>query len=447
METATTADKATTNNATENKRRHIVIIGGGFGGINAAKKLAKADVDITLIDKNNHHLFQPLLYQVATAALSPGDIAEPIRAILGDYPNVEVLLAKVDGVDEEGKAVLLSDGRRIDYDSLVMAAGAQYNYFGNDSWEQHAPGLKSVADALKIRERILLSLEKADQIPDPEKRKKYLRFVVIGGGPTGVEMAGAIAEIAKRNMMRDYHNFERDETEIYLLEAAPQILNGYPENLARKGQKMLEDMGVIVKTGTPVTHIEENKVFTNDGLYETPNIIWGAGVVANPVFKTLNAERDKAGRVKVGSDLSLPNNPDIFVIGDAAHAEDEDGNVHPALAPAAVQMGKYVAKILSKEESARNRGMRAPFKYVDKGTMATIGRARAVADIKGLHLSGFVAWMLWSVVHVLFLVGFRNRLNVFVEWIWFYFTFRRGIRLITDRPEEKITETNPVEKL
>ncbi|MFW6348042.1 MAG: NAD(P)/FAD-dependent oxidoreductase, partial [Cyclonatronaceae bacterium] len=261
METATAPHQTKRKNQHTTGKRHIVIIGGGFGGINAAKKLAKAEVDITLIDKNNHHLFQPLLYQVATAALSPGDIAEPIRAIVGDYPNVDVMLAEVSSVDEEGKAVVLSDGRRIDYDSLVMAAGAQYNYFGNDNWEKHAPGLKSIADALKIRERILLSLEKADQILDPEKRKKYLRFVVIGGGPTGVEMAGAIAEIAKRNMMRDYHNFERDETEIYLVEAAPQILNGYPDKLAGKGKKMLEDMGVIVKTGTPVTHIEENKVF------------------------------------------------------------------------------------------------------------------------------------------------------------------------------------------
>ena len=428
-----TYQKEDSNKKTKKRRRHIVIVGGGFGGINAAKNLAKSNVDITLIDKNNHHLFQPLLYQVATAALSPGDIAEPIRAILGNFSNVQVMLAEVSGVDEKAKAVLLSDNRRINYDSLVMAAGAQYNYFGNDSWKKHSPSLKTAADALKIRERILISLEKADQIDDVEKRKKYLRFVVIGGGPTGVEMAGAIAEIAKRNMMRDYHNFKRDETEIYLIEATPRILNGYPENLANKGKKMLEDMSVIVKTGTPVTNIEEDKVFTQDCVYETPNIIWGAGVVANPLFKTLSAERDRAGRVKVGADLSLPNNPDIFVIGDAAHAEDNKGNIYPALAPAAVQMGKYAAKILSQEECANNRNMRTPFKYVDKGTMATIGRARAVADIKGFHMAGFFAWILWSIVHVLFLVGFRNRLNVFIEWIWFYFTFRRGIRLITDR--------------
>ena len=414
-------------------RKHVVIVGGGFGGISVAKKLKKADVDITIIDKNNHHLFQPLLYQVATAALSPGDIAVPIRAILGQRKGLKVLLGKVTGVDKTEKIVSLESGRQINFDYLVLAPGAQYNYFGNDDWKQHAPGLKSVGDALQIRERILLSLEKAEQLEDPKLREPYLTFVVIGGGPTGVEMAGAIGEIAKRNMMRDYNTFSKNETRIFLVEAAPKILNGYPDSLSERARESLEDMGVRVLTDTPVTGISQGEVSFSEGAIDTPNIIWAAGVAASPLLSSLETKQDRTGRVFVENDLSIPDHDDIFVIGDAAHKEDDAGNPLPALAPVAIQQGEFLGKMIQNEI---NEEEREDFHYVDKGTMATIGRAKAVADIRGFKFSGFFAWILWSVVHIFFLIGFRNRFRVFVEWMWHYFTFKRGVRLITDRFSE-----------
>ena len=411
-------------------RKHIVIIGGGFGGISVAKKLKKADVDITIIDKNNHHLFQPLLYQVATAALSPGDIAVPIRAILGKRKGLKVLLGKVTGVDKNEKFVSLESGQKVSFDYLVLAPGAQYNYFGNDDWKRYAPGLKSVGDALQIRERILLSLEKAEQLEDPKLREPYLTFVVIGGGPTGVEMAGAIAEIVKRNMMRDYNTFSKNETRIFLVEAAPKILNGYPDSLSERARETLEEMGVRVLVNTPVTDINHQQVSFSEGAIDTPNIIWAAGVAASPLLSSLETEQDRTGRVFVNDDLSIPGHSDIFVIGDAAHKEDENGNPLPALAPVAIQQGEFLGTSLQNEINKKERGT---FYYVDKGTMATIGRAKAVADIRGFKFSGFFAWILWSVVHIFFLIGFRNRFRVFVEWMWHYFTFKRGVRLITDR--------------
>lgn len=414
-------------------RKHVVIVGGGFGGINAAKKLKKADVDITLIDKTNHHLFQPLLYQVATAALSPGDIAVPIRAMLGKGKGMKVLLGNVTAVNREKQFVELENGRRVDFDYLILAPGAQYNYFGNQEWSEHAPGLKTIGDALQIRERILLSLEKAEQLEDPKLREPYLTYVIIGGGPTGVEMAGAIGEIAKRNMMRDYNTFSRNETRIFLVEAAPRILNGYPESLSEKAQNTLEEMGVRVLTNTPVTEIGENSVSFSEGTIETPNIIWAAGVAASPLLSSLDTRQDRTGRVHVEEDLSIPGSRNIFVIGDAAHKEDSEGNPLPALAPVAIQQGKYMGKMIAKEIKG---GEREPFHYTDKGTMATIGRAKAVADIRGFTFSGFFAWILWSIVHIFFLIGFRNRFRVFVEWMWHYFTFKRGVRLITDRFKE-----------
>lgn len=412
-------------------QRHIVIVGGGFGGISAARELRKSDAKVTLIDKTNHHLFQPLLYQVATAALSPGDIAAPIRAIVGKYSNVSVLLGEVEEVDADHKSLLLADGRTITYDELILAPGSGYNYFGNDSWEEHAPGLKSIGDALRVRERILLSLEEAEQIDDPKLREPYLTFVVIGGGPTGVEMAGAIAEIAKRNMMRDYKNISANEVRIFLVEAASGILNGYPDSLSEKAREMLEGMGVRVLLNTPVTNIGKDSVSFKEGSIKTPNLIWAAGVVASPLLSSLNVEQDRTGRVKVDGDLSIPAYPNVFVLGDAAHSEDENGEPLPALAPVAQQQGKFTGKLLRKPRE--KRGEAKPFRYVDKGTMATVGRAKAVADIRGLKFSGFIAWFLWSFVHILFLIGFRNRFRVFAEWTWYYFTFKRGVRLITDR--------------
>ena len=411
-------------------REHVVIVGGGFGGINAAKKLKDADVDITLIDKTNHHLFQPLLYQVATAALSPGDIAAPIRAILGERKGLKVLLGKVTGVDKKENFVELQNRRKANFDYLVLAPGAQYNYFGNEDWEDHAPGLKSVGDALQIRERILLSLEKAEQLEDPKLREPYLTYVIIGGGPTGVEMAGAISEIAKRNMMRDYNTFSKNETRIFLVEAAPKILNGYPDSLSEKARETLEDMGVRVLLDTPVTDIGDNTVTFTEGTIETPNIIWAAGVAASPLLSSLQVEQDRTGRVFVEDDLTIPDHDNIFVIGDAAHKKDNSGNPLPALAPVAIQQGKFVGKLIRDEVNGKER---SAFHYVDKGTMATIGRAKAVADIRGFKFSGFFAWLLWSIVHIFFLIGFRNRFRVFVEWMWHYFTFKRGVRLITDR--------------
>jgi NADH dehydrogenase len=340
----------------QDKKEHVVIIGGGFGGIAVAKKLRKSSFQVTLIDKSNHHLFQPLLYQVATAALSPGDIAAPIRAVLGENSGVKVIMGKVEKVKPDNKTVILHDGRTITYDRLVMAPGAQYNYFGNEDWEQHAPGLKSVSDALNIRERILLSLEEAEQLEDPALREPYLTYVIIGGGPTGVEMAGAIAEIAKRQMMRDFQNISENETRVFLVEAGPKILAGYPDELSEKARLMLEDMGVRVLLNTPVTDIEKNRIHFKEGSVETPNIIWAAGVSASPLMNTLGVAQNKAGRVKVTKDLRVPEYPEIYVVGDAAYLEDEKGNPLPALAPVALQQGKFVGdQILSAKKSFRKR--------------------------------------------------------------------------------------------
>lgn len=413
-----------------NQQEHIVIVGGGFGGIAVAKKLRKSSHQVTLIDKSNHHLFQPLLYQVATAALSPGDIAAPIRAVLGKDSGVKVVMGKVDQVQPESKTVWLHDGRAITYDRLVLAPGAKYNYFGNEDWEEHAPGLKSIYDALNIRERILLSLEEAEQIEDPALREPYLTYVIIGGGPTGVEMAGAIAEIAKRQMMRDYQNISANETRVFLVEAAPKILNGYPDELSGKAREMLEEMGVRVLLNTPVTDIEKNKIHFKEGFIKTPNIIWAAGVSTSPLVDSLGVEQDRSGRVKVNQDLSVPQYPEIFVIGDAAYLEDESGNPLPALAPVALQQGKFVGDQILKAGKSADTSV---FTYKDKGMMATVGRAKAVADIHGLKLSGFPAWFMWSFVHILFLLCFHNKIRVFIEWMWYYFTFKRGVRLITDR--------------
>lgn len=411
-------------------QRHIVIVGGGFGGITAAKQLKKADADVTLIDRSNHHLFQPLLYQVATAALSPGDIAAPIRAIIGNQPGMRVLLGEVTDIHPEKKHLNLADGRTIDYDQLVLAPGARYNYFGNEEWKEHAPGLKSISDALGTRERILLSLEEAEQIKDPKLREPYLTYVIIGGGPTGVEMAGAIAEIAKRNMMRDYQNISKNETRIFLVEAGPKILNGYPQELSEKACEMLENMGVRVLLNTPVTNIKEDAVQFGEGTIRTPNIIWAAGVVASPLLDSLGTEQDRTGRVKVNDDLSVPGYPNIFVIGDAAHLNDEEGNPLPALAPVAMQQGEFLGKILSGKSTTNGE---PKFRYINKGTMATIGRAKAVAEIRGFKFSGVVAWFMWSFVHILQLMCFHSKTRVFLEWMWYYFTFKRGVRLITDR--------------
>lgn len=413
--------------------KNVIIVGGGFAGISVAQKLASSDVNITIIDKTNHHLFQPLLYQVATAALSPGDIAMPIRAIFSKQKNVEVILGEVTGIDKKDNNVHLKNGSLLPFDYLVLATGAEYNYFGNDDWKEHAPGLKSLSDALDIRERILLSLEKAEQLTDPEKRKPYLTYVIIGGGPTGVEMAGSIAEIAKRSMMQDFRNIKPDETKIYLIEAMDGILNAFDEPLSEKGRKTLEDMGVEVLLNTPVKDIRKDGVQVEGRFIETPNIVWGAGVTAAPLIKQLEAENDRMGRAIVKSDLSIEGHPNIFVAGDAAHSKDENGDPLPGLAPVALQQGKYLGNLIKNELNGKPR---TDFNYIDKGTMATIGRAKAVADIRGFKFSGFFAWLLWGLIHIFFLIGFRNRFRVFAEWVWHYVTFKRGVRLIAKKDED-----------
>lgn len=414
----------------ETKRRHIVIVGGGFGGIATAKAFRNTDVDVTIIDRLNHHLFQPLLYQVATAELSPGDIAAPIRSIMAQNPRVKVVLGEVEKICPEEKSLLLKSGHTISFDQLVLATGAQYNYFGHKEWAEYAPGMKSIGDALKVREQILLTMEEAEHLHGSSKRKSLLTYVIIGGGPTGVEMAGAIAEIAGNGAKHGYHNISAEDARVFLIEAGPRILNAFPESLSGNAQKMLEKMGVKVLLNTPVTKIEKNKVHLKVGSIETPNIIWAAGIKASSLMDSLNVEQDRTGRVIVASDLSIPKHPNIFVIGDSAHRETKDGKPLPALAPVATQQGKFVGKMLAEKSK---KSVRREFVYADKGTMATIGRAKAVADIRGLKFSGFFAWFLWSFIHVLSLIGFRNRIHVFVEWIWNYFTSRRGVRLITDR--------------
>lgn len=426
-----------------NTAKEVVIIGGGFGGIAAAKALRKTHFNVTIIDKKNHHLFQPLLYQVATAALSPGDIAVPIRAIFSRTGNIRTLLGEVMRIDRENRVLELKSGVKVNFDYLILAPGAQYNYFGNHQWEDFAPGLKTLGNALGIREKILISLEKADQAQTREEQKPYLTYVVIGGGPTGVEMAGAIAEIAKRNMMRDFKNISPSHTQVYLVEAASKILLGYPDDLSKKAQIVLEKMGVSVLLNSPVTDIKKHGVQTGEQFIETENIIWAAGVKASPILQTLDAETDKMGRVKVNPDLTLPGSDHIFVIGDGAHLEDKNGDPLPGLAPVALQQGDYAGRLLKKREKS---GKPKPFRYNDKGTMATIGRAKAVADIKGMKFSGIIAWLIWSFIHIFFLIGFRNRFRVFAEWIWYYITFKRGVRLITGRDRKFERESFEGEK-
>lgn len=412
--------------------KHVVIVGGGFAGINVAKELGKTGYAITIVDKSNHHLFQPLLYQVATAALSPGDIAIPIRAVFTKRKNVNVVFGKVIDIKKQEKKLILSDNQVITYDYLVLAPGANYNYFGNDQWAKYAPGLKSLSDALNIREQILLSLEKAEKISDPKERKHFLTYVVIGGGPTGVEMAGSIAEIAKRNMMRDYRNLKKGETQIHLIEAADSILNGFKDPLPQKAHETLEKMGVNVLLNSPVQDIKKDGVQLTDRFIKTPNIIWAAGVSASPLLSMLEEESDRIGRIKVNKDLSIKSDNSIFVVGDAAHFQDEEGNPLPGIAPVAIQQGKFIGKLLKAELNQQQRPM---FTYVDKGTMATIGRAKAIADIKGFKLTGFFAWLMWGFVHIFFLIGFRSRFRVFAEWTWHYLTFKRGVRLITKKDD------------
>jgi NADH dehydrogenase len=409
-------------------RPHIVIIGAGFGGLSAAHGLAGAPADVTVVDRRNYHLFQPLLYQVATAGLSPAQIASPIRAILRRADNVQVLLGRVTGVDKERRLVTLED-RTIGYDALVVATGARHAYFGHDEWESVAPGLKKIDDATAIRRRILTAFESAEATQDREARRRLLTFVVIGGGPTGVEMAGAIAELARVALRHDFRNIDPREARIVLVEAGSRVLPAFPESLSEAARRALDHLGVEVRLGTPVTQCDSEGVTIGEDRLAAATIIWAAGVAASSAAHWLGADKDRVGRVMVGADLTLPGHPEIFCIGDTAHVADADDKPLPGLAPVAKQQGAYVARALR----ARLAGKPAPgpFRYRDFGTMATIGRRAAVADFGWLKLTGTLAWLMWGAVHISFLIGFRNRLIVMLDWIWSYLTFQSGARLIT----------------
>jgi NADH dehydrogenase len=408
-------------------RPRVVILGAGFGGLSVAKGLANSPFDVTIVDQHNYHLFQPLLYQVATAGLSPADIASPIRSIMRDARNVSVVLAKVGKIDV-GRREVIAENRRLPFDYLIVATGAQHAYFGHDEWEAAAPGLKTIDDATYLRRRILLAFEKAETEPDPAERARLLNFIVVGGGPTGVEMAGAIAELAKRALARDFRHIDPRQARIILVEAAPRVLTAVDPSLSEAAQRSLRQLGVEIRLGAAVTGCDEGGVHLGAETIESRTIIWAAGVMASRAGQWLGAETDRAGRVKACADLTLPGNPDIFVIGDVACVLGADGTPLAGVAPVAKQEGQYVAALLK----ARLRGKTVPpFQYRDFGSLATIGRKRAVAQLGRLKLTGFPAWLLWSVAHIYFLIGFRNRLAVALSWAWSYVTFQRGTRLIT----------------
>ena len=412
---------------------HVVVVGAGFGGLNAVQALARVPVRVTLVDQRNHHLFQPLLYQVATAALSPADIATPVRAILRDQRNATVLLGRAESVDRTARELVLSDGR-IGFDYLVLAIGARHAYFGHDDWEANAPGLKTLEDALEIRRRILLAFERAERETNSERRRALLRFLVVGGGPTGVELAGAIAEISRHVLHKDFRSIDPREAEVQVLEAGPRILPAFPPSLAEKASRTLQRLGVRVRTGFPVTAVKSGYLESGDDRVDAATILWAAGVRASPLGASFGVPVDPAGRVLVEPDLSIPGDPRIFVIGDGAVFLHQTGKPLPGVAQVAIQQGRHVARNVKADLAGRER---RPFHYRDKGDLAVIGRAQAVARIGRLRLAGFPAWLVWCFVHILFLIGFRNRLLVLFEWAWAFLTDQRGARLITgpiDRP-------------
>ncbi len=408
------------------EKKKVVIIGGGFGGLTIAKKLKNSNYRITLIDKTNHHLFQPLLYQVAAAALSPGDIAVPIRSEFSNQENVEVILGEVTEINREEKKVYLSN-TAYEYDYLVVAIGNRHSYFGNDQWENFAPGLKTISDALKIREKMLLAFEKAEIAKSDSEKKREMTFVIIGGGPTGVEIAGSIAEISRETLLKDFRNINTADTKIILIEGMNRILQSFDEDLSLKAQITLEKLGVEVRVNSMVAEVNENGVAVGDEFIEASNIIWAAGNKVSPLINSLKTETDRNGRVIVEQDCSLPGDSDVFVIGDAS-LFNENGKPLPGVAPVAMQQGRYVANLLKKSIPKEQR---KPFRYFDKGNLATIGRAKAVLQIGNFKISGFFAWLVWALVHIAFLVNFRKRYRVMTEWIWYYMTFKNGIRLIT----------------
>jgi NADH dehydrogenase len=410
-----------------NSKPRVIIVGAGFGGLEAAKKLACKNVHVTVIDRTNYYLFQPLLYQVATAALSPADIAAPIRAVLSKCSNVEVILAEVEAVDVEAKKVKTVD-REIDYDYLILASGARHSYFGHNEWEKLAPGLKSLEDAIELRRRILMAFEYAERITDEAARRAAMTFVIIGGGPTGVEMAGAIAEISRYTLAKNFRHIDPFKARVILIEGEPRLLAAYPPDLSESARKQLAGLGVEVRTITRATNLTEAGVQLGDEFIPCRVKIWAAGNTASFVGKTLGKPVDRAGRVIVDDDLTIPGHPEVQVIGDLANFSHQTGEPLPGISPVAMQEGRHAARNVLRMIKGRKP---QPFRYWDKGTMATIGRNKAVADLKFVHLKGRLAWLAWLFVHIFFLVGFRNRVLVFIQWAWAYLTFDKGARLIT----------------
>jgi len=408
-------------------RPRVVILGGGFGGLSAARALARVALDVTLIDRHNYHLFQPLLYQVATAALAPNTIAAPVRAILRAQQNATVLMETVTGIDAVGRAVLLGE-RRVPYDFLIVATGARHSYFGHDEWEKFAPGIKTLSDALAIRQQILSAFEAAEVCDDPNERRRLLNFILIGAGPTGVELAGAIAELAKASLVHDFCNIDPSSARIILIEAGPRVLSSSSEKCSAAARRALERLGVEVLTGKAVTACDADGVEVAGERIPARTILWAAGVAASPVAKWLDVPADRAGRVVVCEDLSVPGHPEIFAVGDACASQSWDGKLAPGIAPAAKQMGVYAASVIRARGEGASRP--PPFRYRHYGSLATIGRNSAVADFGWMTLSGRPAWLVWSIAHIFFLIGFRSRIVVALDWLWAYLTFRRGARII-----------------
>lgn len=416
------------------ERPHVVIIGGGFAGLYLAKRLKRAPVRVTVIDRRNHHLFQPMLYQVATAALNPSDIASPIRSILRRNRNTEVVLGEVTRIDVDAREVHLADGATIGYDYLAVAPGARHSYFGNPGWEAMAPGLKAIEDAVEIRRRVLLAFERAERETDVNRRHELLTFVVVGGGPTGVEVAGALAEIRKFALSRDFRHIDPREASVVLLEAGPRILSTYPPSLSARAKADLRDLGVIVRESTAVTDVHDDAVGTADGLrLPTSTVVWAAGNQASPLLQSLGVPLGRQGRVPVESDCSIPGHPEVFVLGDAAWHEHDGNSATPATCPGAIQMGQHTARAIRADIAGKSR---PSFRYRDKGQLAVIGRGQAVADIGRLHFGGFFAWLFWALIHIAYLIGFRNRVLVMIEYAWSYLTFGHGARLITGETGE-----------
>jgi NADH dehydrogenase len=411
----------------QNRKPRVIIVGAGFGGLQAAKKLARKNVLITVIDRTNYHLFQPLLYQVATAALSPADIAAPVRSVLSKSKNAEVILAEVQSVDVDAKKVRTAD-QEFDYDYLILATGARHSYFGHNDWEKLAPGLKSLEDAIELRRRILMAFEYAEKTNDEAARKAAMTFVIIGGGPTGVEMAGAIAEISRHTLAKDFRHIDPSRARVILIEGDSRLLSAFPEDLSKSAQKQLTHLGVDVRTGVRATNLNEDGVQLGDEFIPCRVKIWAAGNNASFIGKTLGASIDSVGRIVVNDDLTISGHPEVQVIGDLANFSHQTGEPLPGVSPVAIQQGRHAARnILAMIKGRKPQ----PFHYWDKGSLATIGRNKAVADLKFIHLSGLPAWVAWLFVHIIFLVGFRNRLLVLFQWAWAYFTFDKGARLIT----------------